>query len=223
MYMAKNNEVVSSNTTSCCTTSSSCSTILAGRVKSSPAPFLSKTYDLLELQERTRAVGSNDDHDNNNNGSIISWNEEGDGFIVWSPPEFSELLLPKYFKHNNFSSFIRQLNTYGFKKTSSKRWEFKHEKFQKGCKHLLVEITRKKCEPSVFPAFLKASFEENTTTTTQKHNRLQLMAEENKNLMKEKLELQTQIAQFKALEDKLLDCLAHYMGDNKFKGFCPKP
>jgi heat shock transcription factor len=69
-----------------------------------PAPFLSKTYDLLE--ERAAA---DDDRDGKR---IVSWNGEGTGFVVWSPAEFSELLLPKYFKHNNFSSFIRQLNTY---------------------------------------------------------------------------------------------------------------
>lgn len=66
-----------------------------------PAPFLSKTYELLEEgvaeEESTK---------------IVSWNEEGTGFVVWSPAEFSELTLPRYFKHNNFSSFIRQLNTY---------------------------------------------------------------------------------------------------------------
>lgn len=68
-----------------------------------PAPFLSKTYDLLE----------EDDHDDDDGGKkIVSWNAEGTGFVVWSPADFSELLLPKYFKHNNFSSFIRQLNTY---------------------------------------------------------------------------------------------------------------
>ncbi|KAG2683749.1 hypothetical protein I3843_10G048100 [Carya illinoinensis] len=181
-----------------------------------PAPFLSKTYDLLE--------GEDDDIDGDRGKlGTVSWNAEGTGFVVWSPAEFSELILPKYFKHNNFSSFIRQLNTYGFKKTCSKIWEFKHEKFQKGCRHMLVEITRKKCEPSVFPAYLKANSEESTMTAMdQENNRLQLL-KENEALKREKLELQMQIAQFKALEIKLMDYLTQYMtgnNQNKVRRLC---
>ncbi|XVF25812.1 hypothetical protein REPUB_Repub13aG0245800 [Reevesia pubescens] len=187
------------------------SSSLSPRTKG-PAPFLSKTYALLEEGEE---ITGDDDDDSK---KIVSWNGEGTGFVVWSPAEFSELTLPRYFKHNNFSSFIRQLNTYGFKKTSSKRWEFKHEKFERGYKHMLVEITRKKTEPSVFPAFLKASEEDQIA---EENNRQTLM-EENENLRREKVELQTQIAQFKALEIKLLDCLAQHMGnsnnDHKQKG-----
>lgn len=62
-----------------------------------PAPFLTKTYEMVE-----------DPMTN----PIVSWNHNGQSFIVWNPPEFARDLLPKYFKHNNFSSFIRQLNTY---------------------------------------------------------------------------------------------------------------
>ncbi|XP_057748867.1 heat stress transcription factor B-2a-like [Arachis stenosperma] len=180
-----------------------------------PAPFLLKTYDLLE-----------ESGDGGSGGKIVSWNGDGSGFIVWSPAEFSELTLPRYFKHNNFSSFIRQLNTYGFKKISSKRWEFKHEKFQRGCRDMLVEITRKKCEPSVFPSYLKSSSEENAITSNnsmeENNNSHQLLMEENKNLKKERLELQMQIAEFKSLEMKLLECLSQVMDNhqNKSRGQC---
>ncbi|GAB4835295.1 Heat stress transcription factor B-4 [Ancistrocladus abbreviatus] len=65
--------------------------------KSVPAPFLTKTYQLVD-DPRT-------DH-------IVSWGEDETTFVVWRPPEFARDLLPNYFKHNNFSSFVRQLNTY---------------------------------------------------------------------------------------------------------------
>lgn len=84
-------------------TSTNSSTSQSSPRTKNPAPFLCKTYDLL--QER-------DDNDDDGNKKIVSWNAQGNGFVVWSPAEFSELMLPKYFKHNNFSSFIRQLNTY---------------------------------------------------------------------------------------------------------------
>ncbi|KAL9992926.1 putative transcription factor HSF-type-DNA-binding family [Helianthus debilis subsp. tardiflorus] len=97
--------------------------------KSMPAPFLTKTYQLVD--------DSTTDH-------IVSWGEDDTTFVVWRPPEFARDLLPNYFKHNNFSSFVRQLNTYGFRKIVPDRWEFANEFFKKGEKHLLCEIHRRK-------------------------------------------------------------------------------
>ena len=42
----------------------------------------------------------------------VSWSESGREFTIHNVAAFSNTLLPRYFKHANFSSFVRQLNSY---------------------------------------------------------------------------------------------------------------
>lgn len=92
--------------------------------------FLIKTFSLI----------SDPDHKD-----ICGWNEAGDTLIIKQVDQFPVKILPKYFKHSNLPSFIRQLNMYGFHKTSvdSSRHEFRHEYFRRDRKDLLVNIRRK--------------------------------------------------------------------------------
>eukprot|EP00253_Pinus_taeda_P006097 PITA_06097 len=115
----------------------------AGRLV--PVPFLVKMYHLVEDRST--------DH-------IVSWGENNNTFVVWRPKEFSASVLPCYFKHANFSSFVRQLNNYGFRKTFRGRCEFSNKLFEKGQQPLLSHIRRKKASSpllltsSLFPTIL---------------------------------------------------------------------
>lgn len=79
---------------------------------------------------------------------IGGWSEKGDTVIIKNVKAFSEKIIPTAYKHNNFSSFVRQLNFYGFRKVKSESlqnpdwWEFRHPSFLRGKPHLLSEIKR---------------------------------------------------------------------------------
>ncbi|KAG0367753.1 kinase-regulated stress-responsive transcription factor skn7 [Mortierella sp. AD032] len=113
--------------------------VTTGASTSSAVPdFVKKLYRMLEEKE----------HD-----LIVCWGKNGESFVVKEPSEFAKAILPKHFKHNNFASFVRQLNKYDFHKVKitenaanpygDQAWEFQHPKFQIDKRDQLEEIKRK--------------------------------------------------------------------------------
>ena len=82
---------------------------------------------------------------------IIHWGDNGKYFLIENVHDFTEKILPKYYNHNNYSSFVRQLNMYDFhkKKTNSDTQSFQHNKFIKGQKELINTIKRKRRKENI--------------------------------------------------------------------------
>ncbi|BGP08244.1 Flocculation suppression protein [Rhodotorula toruloides] len=94
----------------------------------------------------------------------IAWSEDGKSFLVFNPSEFAREVLPRYFKHSNFSSFLRQCNFYNWSKVNDalsssnhftnpdgsqgQAWEFRNPSFQRGRPDLLARIKRKTAKSS---------------------------------------------------------------------------
>jgi len=112
--------------------------------------FLTKTFEIFSNEEYSDLCG---------------WGENGDTIVIKKVAEFSATVLPKYFKHSNFQSFVRQLNMYDFHKTvqDPSHGEFKHEYFKKGRADLLRFIKRKVSQPAV--GNVKGTSESVATTT----------------------------------------------------------
>lgn len=74
------------------------------------------------------------------NQDLIRWADDGKSFIVLDEDRFANELIPEMFKHNNYASFVRQLNMYGFHKKvglsdNSMRASEKKAKLPSGYRH----------------------------------------------------------------------------------------
>lgn len=131
--------------------------------KQATPAFLEKLFDILDEKSPY--------------GHLISWQPDGCSFIIKKVHEFSEVVLPKYFKHSNIQSYIRQLNMYGFSKTrhDSTHREFTHKLFRRGRRDLLPMIKRKSQhnqttpapESSVSPAMALADYDLQSLKVTE--------------------------------------------------------
>ena len=94
------------------------------------AAFLTKTFTIVDSAPTDELVG---------------WTRGGEAFRITHPEELAKHVLPKFFKHNNMSSFVRQLNMYGFNKVGAPaNMEFYNANFRQGRRDLLGNIVRKR-------------------------------------------------------------------------------
>lgn len=103
--------------------------------------FLRKTYHMVDTCDP----------------AVAAWSDDGETFVVKQPEIFETKIIPQFFKHSKFSSFVRQLNFYGFRKIkftdtikidakleaeTANFWRFRHDKFIRGRPELLGDIKR---------------------------------------------------------------------------------
>jgi heat shock transcription factor 1 len=98
--------------------------------ESSVANFIQKSFEILENKEYE---------------GVIHWMANGREFAIREIDEFQDHILPKFFRHRNINSFIRQLNMYGFHKSRKDPTKniFSHPYFLRAQPHLLPQVKRK--------------------------------------------------------------------------------
>ena len=88
--------------------------------RGAPQAFPRKVYEILSQQPP----------------EIIGWNPSGRTFCIHDMNRFSKQVLKKYFAHEKFSSFQRQLNLYGYRRIEGDADEpagsYFHPSFRRG-------------------------------------------------------------------------------------------
>ncbi|XP_072364072.1 heat shock factor protein 1 isoform X5 [Scyliorhinus torazame] len=187
--------------------------------------FLTKLWTLIE------------DPDTN---ELICWSASGNSFHVFDQGRFAKEVLPKYFKHNNMASFVRQLNMYGFRKVvnieqgglvkpEKDDTEFQHVYFIRGQEHLLENIKRKVTSMStVKPEEIKVRSDDVSKILTDVQimkgkqenldSKLHNMKHENEALWREVASLRQKHTQQQKVVNKLIQFLISLVQSNRVIG-----
>jgi len=79
----------------------------------------------------------------------ISWSSDGTRIVVSNPERMAATVLPNYFRKSQYSSWVRALNAYNFRKVGVGQWQ--HPEFQRGRPERLRYVTRKSRTPQQPP------------------------------------------------------------------------
>ncbi|XP_061520815.1 heat shock factor protein 1 [Phycodurus eques] len=171
---------------------------------------------------------------------LICWSPSGTSFHVYDQGYFSKEVLPKFFKHNNMASFIRQLNMYGFRKVvhmeqggllkpEKDDTEFQHPFFVRGQEHLLENIKRKvtnvssvRQEDSKIPSHEVSRLLNDVQVMKGKQetidSKINAMKHENEALWREVVCLRQKHAQQQKMVNKLIQFLVSLVQSNRIMG-----
>ena len=98
--------------------------------RGAPQAFPRKVFEILSEQP----------------AEIISWTPSGLAFVIHDMPRFVSEVLQKYFAHQKFSSFQRQLNLYGYRRIEPGGDEpagsYYHPSFRQDGEDLVGEVRR---------------------------------------------------------------------------------
>ncbi|KAI8377904.1 uncharacterized protein BYT42DRAFT_546523 [Radiomyces spectabilis] len=207
------------------TTTSSQSTDQRPKLQNVPA-FLNKLFNMVNDP-------STDD--------LIRWSPDGTSFIVTRHEDFAKQVLPRFFKHSNFSSFVRQLNMYGFHKVphlqqgvlqsqnNSERWEFSNPHFQRHQPDLLLLVTRKKGREAEEkePGNVDLQHIMDEITSIKKHQltistQLREVQNDNQVLWQETLQSRDKHQRHQDTIDKILRFLASVFSGDKKRDVIPR-
>ncbi|XP_038626061.1 heat shock factor protein 2 [Tachyglossus aculeatus] len=188
--------------------------------QSSAVPaFLSKLWTLVE-----------EAHTN----EFITWSQNGQSFLVLDEQRFAKEILPKYFKHNNMASFVRQLNMYGFRKVvhvdsgvvKQERdgpVEFQHPYFKQGQDDLLENIKRKVSSSKPEENKIRQEDLSKIISSAQKvqvkqetiESRLSALKRENESLWREVAELRAKHTQQQQVIRKIVQFIVTLVQNNQ--------
>ncbi|XP_023418127.1 heat shock factor protein 1 isoform X5 [Cavia porcellus] len=172
--------------------------------------------------------------------ALICWSPSGNSFHVFDQGQFAKEVLPKYFKHNNMASFVRQLNMYGFRKVvhieqgglvkpERDDTEFQHPCFLRGQEQLLENIKRKVTSVSTLKSEdIKIHQDSVTKLLTDVQlmkgkqecmdSKLLAMKHENEALWREVASLRQKHAQQQKVVNKLIQFLISLVQSNRILG-----
>ena len=143
----------------------------------------------------------------NTYNEIIHWDTDGKRIIVKDVINLCNLVLPKFYKHRNYSSFVRQLNMYGFHKSKGiiQNGEgYEHEKFNiDSTKEEILQMTRVNKKMKILVDYIKSNQKDDSTTDTDflttgsEDDVLKYLYEKNEENVQNSIELKKEMEQLR--------------------------